>query len=209
MADKIFINYRRDDSSGMAGRLHDRLAQTFGRDNLFMDVDQIPVGSDFVTHLNNQVAACDIMLVVIGPNWLTAKDEAGQRRLDQPDDFVAIEIAAALSRDIRVIPVLVEQARMPRPSELPEPLKPLARRQAVEVRHGYFGRDAETLIERMRSALGNRQRFFKWRPSQRKGATRHAHITNSDLKRRAFVPGGSHDHGSGVRGAAGSAGALC
>jgi len=116
MADKIFINYRRDDSIGMAGRLHDRLAQTFGRDKLFMDVDHIPVGVDFVTHLNNQVAACDIMLVVIGPNWLTANDEAGQRRLDQPDDFVAIEIAAALARDIRVIPVLVEQARVAIPA---------------------------------------------------------------------------------------------
>src|SRR5262245_47573642 len=167
MADKIFINYRRDDSSGMAGRLHDRLAQVFGRDNLFMDVDRIPVGADFVTHLNNQVAACDAMLVVIGPNWLTAKDEAGQRRIDQPDDFVAIEIAAALARDIRVIPVLVEQARMPKASELPESLKLLARRQAAEVRHGYFGRDAEALIERMRSAHGKHRWFFQWRPWQR------------------------------------------
>ena len=82
MAGKIFINYRRDDSIGMAGRLHDRLAQTFGRDKLFMDVDHIPAGVDFVAHLNNQVAACDVVLVVIGPNWLRAKDESGERRLD-------------------------------------------------------------------------------------------------------------------------------
>src|SRR5262245_14781790 len=112
MADKIFINYRRDDSPVTAVRLHDRLAQTFGRDQLFMDVDNIPVGIDFEKHLNSQVAACDAMLVVIGPNWLNAKDDAGQPRLQQPDDFVAIEIAAARSRDIRVIPVLVDGAGM-------------------------------------------------------------------------------------------------
>ena len=154
MAGKIFINYRRDDLIGMAGRLHDRLAQTFGRDRLFMDVDHIPVGADFVAHLNSQVAACEVVLVVIGRNWLRAKDKAGQRRLHQPDDFVAIEIAAALARDIRVIPVLVDGARMPKESELPDSLKPLARRQAVDVRHSHFGHDAEALVKRMREALG-------------------------------------------------------
>ena len=147
MAGKIFINYRRDDSIGMAGRLHDRLAQTFGRDKLFMDVDHIPVGADFVAHLNTQVAACEVVLVVIGRNWLRAKDKAGQRQLHQPDDFVAIEIAAALARDIRVIPVLVDGARMPKESELPDSLKPLARRQAVDVRHSHFGHDAEALVK--------------------------------------------------------------
>ena len=143
MAGKIFINYRRDDSIGMAGRLHDRLAQTFGHGNLFIDVDNIPVGVDFVAHLNSQVAGCNVLLVVIGPNWLNAKDESGRRRLDDPDDFVAIEIAAALTRDIRVIPVLVDGARMPKASELPDSLKPLARRQAAEVRHAHFGQDAD------------------------------------------------------------------
>jgi hypothetical protein len=152
MAGKIFINYRREESGHVAGRLHDRLAQVFGRDQLFMDIDNIPVGVDFVTHLNNQVAACDAILVVIGPNWLKVKDRAGQRRLHQPDDFVAIEIAAALARDIRVIPVLVDGARLPRASELPDALKPLARRQAAEVRHEHFGQDAETLVARMREA---------------------------------------------------------
>jgi len=154
MAGKIFINYRRDDSIGMAGRLHDRLAQTFGRDKLFMDVDHIPAGADFVAHLNNQVAECDVVLAIIGPNWLRAKDKAGQRRLHQPDDFVAIEIAAALARDTLVIPVLVDAARMPKESDLPDTLKPLARRQAVEVRHAHFAHDAEALIARMRKALG-------------------------------------------------------
>ena len=88
MADKIFINYRREDSIGTAGRLRDRLAEAFGEENLFMDVDNIPAGVDFVADLNNQVAACRVFLAVIGPNWLDAKDESGVRRLDNPDDFV-------------------------------------------------------------------------------------------------------------------------
>jgi hypothetical protein len=102
MAGKIFINYRRDDSGGTAGRLHDRLAQTFGRKNLFMDVDHIPAGVDFVEHLNSQVAACDVFLAIIGPNWLDAKDGDGRRRFDNPDDFVTVEIAAALAPAISV-----------------------------------------------------------------------------------------------------------
>jgi hypothetical protein len=97
MAAKIFINYRRDDSAGTAGRLYDRLAQTFGRKNLFMDVDHIPAGVDFVEYLSAQVSTCNLFLVIIGPNWLTAMDDSGQRRLENPNDFVAIEILAALS----------------------------------------------------------------------------------------------------------------
>ena len=155
MAGKIFINYRRDDSIGMAGRLHDRLAHTFGRARLFMDVDHIPVGTDFVAHLNSQMAECDVILVIIGPNWLGVKDDSGGRRLDDPDDFVAIEIAAALARDIRVIPVLVDGARMPKASELPDSLKPLPRRHPVDVRHAHFGHDAEALVARMREVLGD------------------------------------------------------
>ena len=155
MAGKIFINYRREDSIGMAGRLHDRLERTFGRANLFMDVDHIPAGIDFVAHLNREVAACDVILVLIGPNWLTVKNESGGRRLDDPEDFVAIEIAAALARDIRVIPVLVDGARVPKASELPDSLKPLARRHAVDIRHTHFGHDAEALVARMREALGD------------------------------------------------------
>jgi tetratricopeptide (TPR) repeat protein len=155
----IFINYRREDSISTAGRLHDRLSQTFGRKNIFMDVDHIPAGVDFVAHLNSQVAACNIILVVIGPHWLEAKDENGGRRLDNPDDFVAIEIATALSRNIRVIPILVDGARMPKAGELPDSLKALARRQAVEVRQLHFGRDAEALVERVNEALGGE---FGW-----------------------------------------------
>src|SRR5262249_4046000 len=153
MAGKIFINYRRDDSPGTAGRLHDRLAQTFGRDNLFMDVDHIPAGVDFGEYLHSQVAACDVFLAVIGPNWLNAKDNRGRRRFDNPDDYVAIEIAAALARNIRVIPVLVDGARTPNADKLPDSVKPLVRRNAVEVRNTNFGRDAEALANKVREAL--------------------------------------------------------
>jgi hypothetical protein len=153
MAGKIFINYRRDDSGASAGRLHDRLAQTFGRKNLFMDVDHIPAGVDFVDYLPSQVAACDVFLAVIGPNWLDAKDDDGRRRLENPDDFVTIEIGAALARNIRVIPVLVDGATTPKADKLPDSIKPLVRRNAVEVRNKNFGRDANALVDKVREAL--------------------------------------------------------
>src|SRR6478735_2935420 len=157
MAGKIFINYRRDDSISTAGRLHDRLAQTFGRENLFMDVDHIPAGVDFVEYLHSQVAGCDVFLAVIGPNWLDAKDDDGRRRFDNPDDFVTIEIAAALARNIRVIPVLIDGARTPKADKLPDSIKPLVRRNAVEVRNANFGRDADSLITKVREALKTAQ----------------------------------------------------
>ena len=139
----------------MAGRLHDSLAPTFGRNKLFMDVDNIPVGRDFEEYLKSQVAACDAMLAVIGPNWLAAKDETGKRRLDNPDDFIVIEIGTALTRNIPVVPVLVDGARMPKASELPDSLKLLSRRQAIQVRHTNFRSDAEALVKRLREALGD------------------------------------------------------
>src|SRR5215471_18166673 len=164
MVARIFINYRREDSTATAGRLHDRLGQSFGRKTLFMDVDHIPPGVDFVTHLNNQVAACDVFLAIIGPNWLNTANEKGERRLDAADDFVAIEIAAALARNIRVIPVLVDGARMPKAGELPKSLKPLVRRQAFDLRHTHFGRDAEALVEKISEAIGDKPvKVGRWR----------------------------------------------
>jgi hypothetical protein len=161
MAGNIFINYRRDESGHVAGRLHDALAPTFGRNKLFMDVDNIPVGRDFEEYLKSQVAACDAMLAVIGPNWLAAKDETGKRRLDNPDDFIVIEIGTALTRNIPVVPVLVDGARMPKAGELPDSLKLLARRQAIQVRHTNFSSDAEALVKRLRETLGSRK--GRWR----------------------------------------------
>jgi cytolethal distending toxin subunit A len=147
LAGGIFINYRRDDSHGTAGRLRDRLVRDPRSSRVFMDVDNIPAGVDFAEYLNDQVAGCDVLLAVIGPNWLHAKDETGQRRLDDSGDYVRVEIAAALDRKIRVVPVLVDGARMPRADELSDDLKPLVRRNAVELRNAHFGRDADALAD--------------------------------------------------------------
>jgi hypothetical protein len=146
MSAKIFVSYRRDDSAGHAGRVTDRLEREFGRDLLFMDVDGIPLGVNFVKVLNEEVAKCGALLAVIGPNWLDVRDDDGNRRLDNPNDFVRIEIAAALQRNIPVIPILLDGARMPRASQLPDDLRELTSRHGLDVRHASFHNDMEKLI---------------------------------------------------------------
>lgn len=130
---RIFISYRRDDSGGWAGRLYDRLSQHFRRENVFMDIDTIEPGLDFVEVIEQAVGSCDALIALIGKQWLTITDAAGQRRLDNPEDFVRLEIAAALARNIRLIPALVQGARMPGSTDLPDVLKMLARRNAHEI----------------------------------------------------------------------------
>jgi hypothetical protein len=146
MAAKVFINYRRADSAGYSGRVMDRLDRELGRDLVFMDVDAIPLGTNFTKVLHEEVAKCGVLLAVIGPNWLDARDEHGNRRLDNPNDFVRIEIAAALQRSIPVIPILLDGARIPKADELPEDLKELALRNGMEVRHASFQDDMNRLI---------------------------------------------------------------
>jgi hypothetical protein len=153
MAGKIFINYRRGDDPGNTGRLFDRLQDTFTPDQLFLDVDNIAPGLDFVRVLHECVAECDIILTVIGKGWLDARDVSGARRLDDPNDFVRVEIASALRQDKRVIPVLVGEAQMPRENELPEELRPLARRNAVRLTHERFRADMQGLIKAVQQAL--------------------------------------------------------
>jgi hypothetical protein len=152
MAGKIFVNYRRGDDEAFAGRLFDQLGLAFGREQLFMDVDSIAPGLDFVRVLEEQVAQCDLVLAVIGKGWIEARDAIG-RRLEDPEDFVRIEIASALNQDKRVIPVLIGEARMPRADELPEPIRPLARRNAVRLTHERFRTDTQTLITALQKAL--------------------------------------------------------
>ena len=131
----IFISYRRDDAEGQAGRLFDDLTKHFGDDAVFMDVAAIEPGRDFRRVIDEQVASCGVLLAVIGKNWLTAKNESGARRLDDPMDFVRLETASALKREIPVVPVLVHAAVMPRAEDLPDDLKELAFRNAVELTH--------------------------------------------------------------------------
>jgi len=145
MAGGIFISYRRDDSRHAAGRLVDRLGQTFRHDQLFMDVDTIEPGLDFRNVVKQKVGACEVMLAIIGPQWLEARDEAGRRRLEDPRDFVRMEIESALARDIRVVPVLVDGAALPREENLPSTLRPLVHRNAVRIDHERFGADAAAL----------------------------------------------------------------
>ena len=144
---KLFINYRRDDTAPYAGRLYDRLIAHFGEDQVFIDIDQIEPGEDFVEVINRKVGTCDIAIVAIGPHWLGATDASGKRRLDDEEDFVRMEIVAALQRNIRVIPVLVGGAQMPRKQELPETLAPLSRRNAIELSETRFHADVNRLIE--------------------------------------------------------------
>lgn len=153
MAGKIFINYRRGDDPGHTGRLFDRLQDVFPPQQLFLDVDNIAPGLDFVRVLNERIAECDVVLAVIGKNWIDARDAAGSRRLDDPDDFVRIEIASALNQGKRVIPVLVGEAQMPRLEELPEALQPLARRNAVRLTHERFRADTQGLIKALQQSL--------------------------------------------------------
>lgn len=158
MAAKVFLCYRRDDTADFAGRVRDRLVQEFGRDLLFMDVDAIPLGVNFATFLRDAVAKCEVLLAVIGPHWLNARDEAADppdaRRLDDPHDYVRIEIGAALQRNIPVIPILVSGAEVPKAYELPEDLKELSMRQGLDVRHGSFHNDVDTLVRGLRAQLG-------------------------------------------------------
>ena len=124
----------------------ERLAARLGEDQVFMDVDTIAPGLDFAEVITQAVSTCQVLLAVIGPGWVAATDEDGQRRLEDPDDIVRLEIAAALERDIRVIPILVEGAVMPRGQQLPENLVRLARRNAVGLRHESFRADADRLL---------------------------------------------------------------
>ena len=144
---KIFISYRRDDSAGYAGRLFDFLSARFGSNNVFMDIDTIEPGDDFRKVVKSAVGACDVVLVMIGKHWLNITDAKGLRRLDDTGDWVRVEIATALANpDVRLIPVLVRGAPMPGDHDLPEDLKELAWRNALELSDSRFQHDASRLV---------------------------------------------------------------
>ncbi len=150
----IFISYRREDASGFAGRLFDSLRDHFGKERVFMDVaGSIEPGIDFAEAIEGAVGSCEALIVVIGKDWLTCTDESGDRRLDGKDDWIRLETATALRRNIRVIPVLVEGARMPGAEELPDDLKALARRQAIELSATRWDFDVEQLIASLKRVL--------------------------------------------------------
>jgi hypothetical protein len=143
---RIFISYRRDDSAGYAGRVYDRLCARFGPEQVFMDLDDIKPGDDFVKVLDETEKNCAALVVVIGRSWLTVRSSDGTLRLFDPKDFVRQEIAAGLKNNVRLFPVLVGGSRMPQLPELPEDLASLAHVQALPIHDDSFQRNADQLI---------------------------------------------------------------
>lgn len=145
---KILISYRREDSADVTGRIYDRLIQHFERETVFKDVDSIPMGVDFRIYLDEQVAKCEVFLAVIGRDWMQNLGSMGRTRLDDPMDFVRLEIESALKRQIPVIPVLVSGASIPLAERLPASLQDLSYRNGISVRRDPdFHRDMDRLIE--------------------------------------------------------------
>ena len=143
----LFISYRREDSSVWAGRLFDRLANELGKECVFRDIHTIRPGADFAMVIADHIARCDVLLAVIGPKWLTLETDKGLRRLDDPVDFVKTEIHTALKLGKLIIPCLVDSAPMPKLSELPSDLAPLANHNALIVSDSYFDYDINRLLQ--------------------------------------------------------------
>ncbi|HEX8054476.1 MAG TPA: FHA domain-containing protein [Thermoleophilaceae bacterium] len=150
---RIFISYRRGATTIYAGRLHDSLCMRLGDEEVFMDVDAIEPGADFVDHIEREVGSCEILIALIGRDWIDATDDEGRRRLEDPDDWVRLELETGLNRDIRVIPVLVQGATMPRAQELPGDLAKLARRNALEIGDTRWRYDFDRLMEVVEKVL--------------------------------------------------------
>lgn len=156
MAAKLFLSYRREDSQEITGRIYDRLVAAYRAENIFKDVDNIPPGADFRAVLQNAIGRCKVVMVIIGPNWATAKDSHGYYRLFDPNDFVRIEVETALYRSgIVLVPVLVMGAKMPDPSQLPPSLQELAYRNAVQIRNDPdFHRDMSGVVYNLATYMG-------------------------------------------------------
>jgi hypothetical protein len=153
-AQKVFISYRREDTAAHAGRLYDSMVERFGEGNVFMDVDIEP-GVDFVERITEAVSGCLVLIVVMGRNWATVAGGDGEPRIADPADFVRLEVETALRRpEVTPIPVLVSGARMPQAAQLPEPLQPLARRNALELSDGRWRYDVGRLEEALDRLLG-------------------------------------------------------
>jgi hypothetical protein len=150
----IFISYRRSDSQGEAGRLFDDLIRHFGASAVFMDVVAIDAGQDFRKAIDDSLGNCGVVLAMVGPEWLNAVDDHGSRRLESEFDYVRLEIAAALRRDIPVVPVLLRGAKMFRAEQLPSDIADLAYRNAVELTHARWKSDVELLIKALRPLVG-------------------------------------------------------
>jgi hypothetical protein len=143
---RVFINYRREDTAAIAGRLYDRLSSAVAQRSIFMDVDSISPGENYAEKIKGSVKGCDAFLMLMGRQWLDIRDQKGQRRIDSPRDFVRMEIATALQEDIRIIPLLIDGSSMPEEDQVPEEIRPICYRQALELRNSRFDKDFSELI---------------------------------------------------------------
>ena len=149
----IFISYRRDDSAASAGRLYDRLVDHFGKEQVFRDLDAIAPGAEFAKVIEARISQSKVLIAVIGKDWLNAKNEEGQRRLDAPNDLVRAEIREALNQKKRVIPVLVEGASIPNAPALPSDIAALAQRSAIDISESRFNYDVGELINAIKAVV--------------------------------------------------------
>lgn len=190
----VFVSYRRSDAQGWAGHLGEDLAKAFGDVARFFDLASIPPGADYLVEIERAVAAADAVLVLIGPHWLDLRDEQGQRRLDDPDDVVAAEVAKALSGAVPVIPVLLGGARMPGAATLPARLQALSRRNAFELSDLRWDYDRERLFAALEAGTALRRRPVA------------APAGSVSVGAGLHVEGGEVGRVTGVRGSAGAAG---
>lgn len=150
---QIFFSYRRNDSSAETGRLADTLKNYFGDDQILTDVDKIGPGMDFVEVISQWLETCDVMLLVIGPDWLGANESSSRQRIFDENDWIRLEVSMALKRNITIVPVLIRGANLPSPNELPEDMQPLLRRQAFEITNKRWKYDTEQLANRLKKLL--------------------------------------------------------
>lgn len=181
---RIFMSYRHEETGYPAAWLYDLLVGRFGRSQVFKDIDSIVLGDDFVEAINTAVGSCDVLLALIGARWLTITGKDGRRRLDDPGDFVRLEIEAALARNVRVIPVLFDGASMPRADELPAGLAALARRQALELSPSRFDADSQRLLTVLDGTIADTRASPPSRPSSRTPARK---APASSLRSRSLV----------------------
>jgi TIR domain len=169
---RIFMSYRREDTAYPAAWLFERLASHFGRRQVFKDLDSIELGDDFADVIITAVRSCDVLLALIGSRWLTITGQDGQRRLDDPEDFVRLEIETALTRNVRVIPILVEGARMPRSDEMPVSLAKLVRLQALELSPSRFDFDTQRLLRVLDRTITEAKEQARWEAEEAAAAHR-------------------------------------
>jgi hypothetical protein len=143
---KIFISYRVQDTAGETGRLVDALKQYFLDEQIFLDIENLEPGVDFTEAIEHSLDACDVFLAVIGPEW-AGRRSSGGLRIQEPDDWVRLEVSTALQRGIRVVPVLVDNGAMPPADQLPDDLQPMLRRQAIEISNKRWQYDTNQLIK--------------------------------------------------------------